>query len=126
MIKEFKKFINRGSVVDLAVGVMIGGAFSKIISSIVDDLVMPFVGVILGGLDFSSLVIKIGEAEIKYGILIQNIVNFFLIAIFLFMIVKLINKANKKDEAKPKETKVTKPEDILLLEEIRDLLKKKK
>lgn len=128
MIKEFKEFINRGSVVDLAVGVMIGSAFSEIISSVVDDLIMPIIGGIFGGFNFSTLNFTIGNSIIKYGLLIQNIVNFFLIAAFLFIIIRFINKFNKKEDSKNKQ-KATPPapsEDVVLLKEIRDLLKNKK
>lgn len=128
MIKEFKDFINRGNVVDLAVGVMIGGAFSKIISSIVDDLVMPIVGGIFGGFDFSTLNFMIGDSTVKYGMLIQNIVNFFLIAVFLFIVIRFLNKISKKEDKKKQQnnTPPTPSEDIILLKEIRDLLKNKK
>ena len=96
LIREFKVFIERGNVVDLAVGVVIGSAFSKIVSSVVDDLLMPIIGVILGGLDFSNLSIKIGDSVIKYGSFINNVINFFIIAICVFILVKLINKLTKK------------------------------
>lgn len=122
MIKEFKKFISRGSVMDLAVGVMIGGAFGKIVSSLVDDLLMPLIGLIFGGLDFSNLSANVGESVFKYGNFIQNIINFLFIALTLFVIIKFINRVKPKKE-EPKE-KVETPADIKLLEEIRDLLKK--
>ena len=122
-IGEFRKFISRGAVLDMAIGVIIGGAFSKIVSSLVDDIFMPLLGVVLGGLDFSGLSIKIGDASIMYGSFIQSIVDFSIIAICIFTIVKIINKIihiKKKEEEKvvPK-----KSEEVLLLEEIRDLLK---
>ncbi|MGM9881839.1 MAG: large-conductance mechanosensitive channel protein MscL [Bacilli bacterium] len=126
LIKEFKVFIERGNVVDLAVGVVIGSAFSKIVSSVVDDLLMPIIGIILGGLDFSNLSIKIGDSVIKYGSFINNVINFFIIAICVFILVKLINKLTKKKEAVEEETKeIQKSDEVLLLEEIRDELKKK-
>ena len=124
MIKEFKSFINRGNVVDLAVGVMIGGAFGKIITSIVDDLFMPLIGGLIGGVKFSSLSFSIGESIIKYGMLIQNIVNFILIAIFLFIVVKALNKMKPKKVEE--EAKAIPAADVVLLTEIRDLLKKNK
>ena len=120
MIKEFKEFIAKGPVLDLAVAVVIGAAFGAIINSLVNDLIMPVVGMILGGIDFSELAVKVGSAELKYGLFIQNIVNFLIIAFCLFLIVKAFNKASKKKEEKP-----AKPADVELLEEIRDLLKKK-
>ncbi len=119
---EFKKFIERGNVIDLAVGVLIGGAFSKIVSSLVNDLFMPFVGILIGGHDFTNLTLKVGDAEIRYGSLIQNIVDFLIIAFCIFIFISIINKFfNKKEEVK----EVTKKSDeVVLLEEIRDLLKK--
>ena len=125
LIREFKVFIERGNVVDLAVGVVIGSAFSKIVSSVVDDLLMPIIGVILGGLDFSNLSIKIGDSVIKYGSFINNVINFFIIAICVFILVKLINKLTKKKEAVEEAKEVKKSDEVLLLEEIRDELKKK-
>ena len=125
MIKEFKKFISRGNVLDLAVGVIIGGAFSKIVASVVDDLLMPLIGSLLGGFDFTSLSVKIGDAVIKYGSFIQNVFNFLFIALALFLIIKFINKLQKpKQDEKETKAPVVKPDDVLLLEEIRDLLKK--
>ena len=128
MIKEFKQFISRGNVVDLAVGVIIGGAFGKIVTSLVDNIIMPLVGVIIGGIDFSNLVLKVGKAEVAYGLFIQNIVDFLIIAFCIFMFVKAINKltekAKKKEEAEKKKEVPAKPDEVKLLEEIRDLLKK--
>lgn len=119
-MKEFKKFIQRGNVVDFAVGVIMGAAFGKIVSSLVGDIIMPFVGILIGGLDFSNLVIKIGESTIKYGLFLQNIVDFFIIAFCVFILVKIMNKiVRKKEEA----VKVNKQEE--LLEEIRDIIKDK-
>ena len=119
---EFKKFIMRGNVLDLAIGVIVGGAFSKIVSSIVNDILMPTIGLIIGGHDFSSLSIKIGNAKIMYGSFIQNIVDFLIIALCIFIMVKIINKFTFKKEKKEESKKA---DDIILLEEIRDLLKKK-
>lgn len=125
IIKEFKTFIERGNVIDLAVGVIIGSAFSKIVSSLVDDLLMPIIGIIIGGIDFSNLTIKVGDSIIKYGSLINNIINFFIISFCIFIIVKFINKlTSKKKEVKEEEKK--KSDEVLLLEEIRDEIKKKK
>lgn len=123
-IQEFKKFISKGNVVDLAVAVIIGGAFGKIVSSLVNDILMPIIGVILGGLDFTSLSINFGDATIKYGLFIQNIVDFLIIAICIFIMIKFIEKILPKKEEIKETTK--KSEDIILLEEIRDLLKEKK
>lgn len=122
-IKEFKEFISRGSVIDLAVAVVIGGAFTKIVNSLVDDIIMPIIGVIIGGINFEHLMITVGTAEIKYGMFIQTIVNFILISLVIFSIIKSINQFKKKEEEKPEEPE--KPsEDIVLLTEIRDLLRK--
>ena len=101
IINEFKTFIERGNVVDLAVGVVMGSAFSKIVTSVVDDLLMPIMGIVIGGHDFSNLSIKVGESTIRYGSLINNIINFFIIAFCIFLLVKFINKLtsiNKKKE----------------------------
>ncbi len=118
--KEFKEFISKGNVIDLAVGVIIGGAFGKIVSSLVNDIIMPLVGIIIGGIDFNTLTLTIKDATINYGIFIQNIVDFLIIAFCIFLFLKVILKLKKKDkkEEAPKE----KPEDIKLLIEIRDLL----
>lgn len=129
MLKEFKEFISRGNVLDMAVGVIIGGAFSKIVASVVNDLLMPIIGMILGGLDFTSLSLKIGDAVIGYGAFIQNVVDFLIVAACIFILLKIINKIthkeNKKEEKKVEE-KPKKADDIVLLEEIRDLLKENK
>ena len=125
MIKEFKKFISRGNVIDLAVGVVVGGAFSKIVSSLVDNIIMPLVGIIIGGIDFTKLAVKVFDVEIQFGIFLQNVVDFLIIAFCIFIVVKLVNKVTKKEEKKP-ETKPVKPNQEILLEEIRDLLKENK
>lgn len=122
VIKEFKKFIERGSVIDLAVGVVIGGAFSSIVTSLVNDIIMPLIGIIIGGIDFTGLSFKVGSAYIKYGNFIQNIINFLIIAFALFLLVKGINKLSHKEEPKKEEPK--KSDEVILLEEIRDTLKK--
>ncbi len=121
---EFKTFISRGNVVDMAVGVIIGSAFGKIVTSLVNDVLMPIIGVFLGGLDFSDLSIKVGDATIKYGSFIQTIVDFLIVAFCIFMIVKLFESFKKKKEEEIEETP-KKSDEVLLLEEIRDLLKKK-
>ncbi|MFR5262704.1 MAG: large-conductance mechanosensitive channel protein MscL [Christensenellales bacterium] len=122
-IKEFKEFISRGNVIDLAVAVVIGGAFTKIVNSLVDDIIMPIIGVIIGGINFENLMVTVGTAEIKYGMFIQAVVNFLLIALVIFTIIKAINKFKKKEEEKPEEPAAP-SEDIVLLTEIRDLLRK--
>lgn len=126
MIKEFKEFISRGNVIDLAVGVIIGGAFGKIVTSLVNDIIMPIVGIIIGGLNFSQLSVSVGEATIAYGAFIQSIVDFFIIALCIFLIIKLINRLRRKKEAPVEEPKEPEPsKEELLLAEIRDLLRNK-
>lgn len=126
MSKEFKEFISKGNVLDLAVGVIVGGAFGKIVTSLVDDIIMPIIGLIIGGIDFSGLSLKIGDATVKYGMFIQNVVNFLIIAFSIFLVVKAVNKMRRikpeKEEA-PAEPQKTNEE--ILLTEIRDLLKNK-
>ncbi len=121
MLKEFRDFINRGNVVDLAVAVIIGGAFGAIITSLVDDIIMPLIGVIIGGVDFASLSIQVGEASILYGSFIQAIVNFSIIAFVLFLIVRSFNKLQKEEEEAPPAPPELSAEETLLTE-IRDLL----
>ena len=123
LVDEFKAFIKRGNVIDLAVGVIIGGAFSSIVSSLVDDILMPLIGVVIGGYDFSELSIKIGQSTIKYGMFIQNIINFLIIAFCVFIFVKTLNKLEHNKEEINKEK--VKSEEVVLLTEIRDLLKNK-
>lgn len=98
MIKEFKEFISRGNVLDLAVGVVIGSAFSAIINSLVEDIITPLVGMIIGGIDFSSLSVTVGNAELMYGNFIQAIINFLIIAFCLFLVVKAANSLRRKEE----------------------------
>ena len=93
MIEDFKKFIAQGNVLDLAVGVIIGGAFGKITASLVDNILMPLIGIIMGGVDFTSLSVKVGAAEVKYGNFIQAIIDFLIIAFVIFMVVKAANSA---------------------------------
>lgn len=100
---EFKKFIMRGNVIDLAVGVIIGGAFQAIVSSLVDDIVTPLLGIILGKVDFSSLAVKIGAATINYGKFITAIINFFIMALVIFAIIKVINDVSERLRKKPEE-----------------------
>lgn len=126
IIAEFKTFIMRGNVVDLAVGVVMGGAFSKIVSSLVNDIMMPFIGVIIGGLDFTNLSINVGNAKIMYGSFIQNIIDFLIIALCIFLFVKVINRLAHKKEVKEEKEEVKVSEEILLLREIRDSLQPKK
>ncbi len=125
---EFKSFISRGNVVDMAVGVIIGGAFGKIVTSLVNDILMPLIGVIVGGVDFSNLSIKVGDATIAYGNFIQTIFDFLIVAFCIFLMVKLFERFRKKEnkEEEKKEEAPKKSDEVLLLEEIRDLLAKNK
>ena len=120
---EFKEFIARGNVVDMAVGVIIGGAFGKIVTSLVNDILMPLIGIIIGGLDFSALSIKIKDASIAYGSFIQAIVDFLIIAFCIFTMIKFFERFKVKEEVKEEEAP-KKSDEAILLEEIRDLLKK--
>ena len=126
MIKEFKEFISRGNVLDLAVGVIIGGAFNKIVSSLVDNILMPLIGLIIGGIDFSSLSVKVGNAEIAYGLFIQNIVDFIIVAFTIFMVIKAINKVMRKKEKKEEAPKGPSDEVLLLTEIKNELVKQNK
>ena len=124
---EFKEFIMRGDVVDLAVGVIVGGAFGKIVTSLVNDILMPIIGVIIGGIDFSNLSINFVDAKIMYGSFIQQVIDFLIVSFCIFMFVKVVTRFTRKEEEKEeKAEKVKKSEEVLLLEEIRDLLKDKK
>ncbi len=123
-VEEFKKFIARGNVIDLAVGVIIGGAFSSIVTSLVNNILTPILGLVLGGADFSNLAITFKDTRIEYGAFIQSVIDFLIVAVCIFALVKFINKImhlKKKEEEKPAEPK--KSAEVLLLEEIRDLLK---
>ena len=121
MWQDFKKFALKRNVIDLAVGVVIGGAFSKIVSSLVDNILMPIVGLLLGGFDFTKLEYTYDDATIKYGQFIQNIVDFFIIAFSIFLFVKFLQKFRKKQEVKTEVKAPTSEEK--LLSEIRDILK---
>lgn len=129
IIKEFKEFISRGNVMDLAVGIIIGGAFTTIVNSLVKDVIMPFVGLLIGNINFTNLKIVLTpatadkvESAILYGSFIQNVVNFLIVAFVVFLMIKGLNSFRKKKEVAPEAPKVA--EEIILLTEIRDLLKK--
>ena len=127
LMDEFKKFISKGNVLDLAVGVIIGGAFQKIVTSLVNDVIMPLLGIVIGGRDFSNLTIKVKNATINYGIFIQNIVDFLLMAFCIFIFIKLLNSIKDRlEKNKKEEVKLAKSSEEKLLEEIRDLLAKNK
>lgn len=122
MWKEFKEFAMKGNVIDLAIGVIIGGAFGKIVSSLVSDLIMPIIGLLIGGISFDNLQFQVGDAVIKYGLFIQNIVDFLIIALVIFFMLRLINKFKQKQEELPSPPPSPTKEEQLLTE-IRDLLK---
>ena len=125
-LSAFKKFISRGNVIDMAVGVIIGGAFGKIVTSLVNDIIMPLIGIALGKINFASLMFKIGEIEIKYGAFIQTIVDFLIVAFCIFVVIQIFEKFKKKEAEKPEEPPaIVKSDEAILLEEIRDLLKSK-
>ena len=127
MIKEFKEFISKGNVMDMAVGIIIGGAFTAIVNSLVESILMPIIGALSGGLSVADMSVTVGNAAIGYGAFIQAIIDFLLIALVLFSIIKALNKAKAvvapEEEPAPEEPEEV-PADIALLTEIRDLLKK--
>jgi len=128
MLKEFKEFAMKGNVMDMAIGVIIGGAFGKIVTSLVNDIIMPPIGVMMGGVDFSKLAFIIKAATnnnpavtINYGVFINVVINFLIIAFVIFIIVKQLNNLKKEEKKEEKEEKP--PKEVQLLEEIRDALK---
>ena len=126
MLKDFRNFISRGNVIDLAIGVILGAAFTAIVNSVVDDMFMPIIGALLGGINFETLAIQVGDATIMYGMFIQAVINFFLVAFIIFFAMRAIIAVEKElgissDEEQETEPEV--PQDIQLLTEIRDLLK---
>ena len=128
--QEFKEFISRGNVVDMAVGIIVGSAFTAIVTSLVNDIITPIVGMFCAGVDLAQLSIQVGTVQVKYGAFLQAIVNFLIIAFVVFMMIKAMNAASKraaalvKKEAEQEEKPEPKPDpQIVLLEEIRDLLK---
>lgn len=127
MLKEFKDFAMRGNVVDMAVGIIIGAAFGKIVSSLVSDVIMPPIGMVMGGVSFSDLSLALGSGEgaatINYGVFIDTVISFLIIALAVFMLIKAINSMQKKEEEKPAKPPKPSAEETLLTE-IRDLLAK--
>ncbi len=124
MWRDFIKFIQRGNVIDLAVAVIIGGAFGAIVTSLVNDIIMPLIGIITGGINFAGLAAQVGQATVAYGKFIQAVVNFLIVAFVIFLVMRAYEKMRRKQEAKPPEQKKDElPQDIVLLTEIRDLLK---
>lgn len=120
MWKEFREFLARGSVVDLAVAVILGGTFGAIVTSLVNDIIMPLVGIVIGGINFSGLVLQVGNAQVKYGNFIQALVNFVIVAFVLFLVVRTYNRFRRKQPPAPPPPP---PVEVALLTEIRDLLR---
>lgn len=120
--QEFKKFIAKGNVLDLAIAVVIGNAFNKIISSLVSDIIMPLVGIIIGGINLTGIKVTLGSSTLYLGQFAQNVIDFLIIAFSIFLVIKVFNKLSHKKEEE-KKTEVKKSDEIPLLEEIRDLLK---
>lgn len=123
--EEFKTFISKGDVVSMAVGLMVGSAFTAIITALNANIITPILGIIMGGINFSEIVFMVGEAPIGIGAFVQAVINFFITAFVLFCVVKFFNSFKKKEEAKPAPPPAV-PEDVKLLKEIRDLLKENK
>lgn len=121
LIKEFKAFAVRGNVMDLAVAVVVGGAFGKIVSSLVGSIVMPALGVVLGGIDLSTLAFSVRDSAIEYGVFLQSVIDFLIIALAVFFFIKALNTLKRKQEAEAKVAKPSKEEQLLT--EIRDILK---
>ncbi|MEJ9219199.1 MULTISPECIES: large conductance mechanosensitive channel protein MscL [Paenibacillus] len=122
MLKEFKTFALKGNVLDLAIGVIIGAAFGKIVSSLVSDIIMPVIGLLLGGVDFSGLKATIGDATLTYGVFLQTVVDFLIVSFSIFLFIRMLNRFKQKEEEKPEEPPAPSKEELLLAE-IRDLLK---
>ena len=129
MVKEFKEFISRGNVMDMAVGIIIGGAFTSIVNALVESILMPIIGILTGGLSVADMSITVGNASIGIGAFLQAVIDFLIVAWVLFLMIKAMNKAKsvvvKEEEAAPEEPAPV-PEDVQLLTEIRDLLKNQK
>ncbi len=129
IIAEFKEFAMKGSIVDVAIGMIIGAAFSAIITSLVEDIIMPLLGILIGKVDFSGLSVTVGSAKVMYGAFIQSCFSFLLISITIFLCIKAANKARsafeKKEKIEEEEEEAEVAEDVALLTEIRDLLKEK-
>jgi large conductance mechanosensitive channel len=121
LLREFKQFALKGNVIDLAVGVIIGGAFGKIVTSLVNDIIVPFIGLLLGGVDLTTYSTTVGKAVIKYGAFLQTVVDFVIIAFTIFLVIKMFNRFKRKEEIAA-EVQANKTEELLT--EIRDLLKK--
>ena len=125
MLEDFRKFISRGSVINLAIGVIMGAAFTSIVNSLVEDMIMPLIGVLMGGIDFETLAFQVGDASINYGLFIQSVINFLLISLVIFFTMRAVVALDKElgGDDEPETEKVPEiPGEIKLLTEIRDLL----
>ena len=122
---EFKAFISKGDVVSMAVGLMVGSAFTAIITALNTNILTPVIGILMGGIDFADIIVQVGEAKLEVGLFLQAVINFFITAFVLFLVVKFFNSFKKKEEEKPAPAP-KEPEDVKLLKEIRDLLKENK
>ena len=120
LVSEFKEFALKGSLMDMAVGIIIGAAIGKLVGALVDSVLMPLIGLAMGGVDFSSLAMTVGDASIGYGAFIQALIDFLIIAFVIFMLLKMINNMKRKAEEEPEAPS----DDVVLLTEIRDLLKR--
>ena len=119
LVSEFKEFAMKGSLMDMAVGIIIGAAIGKVVGALVESILMPLIGTVMGGVDFSSLAVSVGDASIGYGAFIQALIDFIIVAFVIFMILRAMNNMKKAEEEKEAEP----AEDVALLTEIRDLLK---
>ena len=124
MIKEFREFITKGNVLDLAIAVVMGAAFGKIVSSLVDNIITPLIGILLGGVNFSSLSFTVGKAVVQYGQFVQAVIDFLIISFAIFMFMKVANSLIRKKQAKEEEVLEAVPASEQYLKEIRDLLQK--
>lgn len=126
-VAEFKAFAMRGNVVDLAIAVVIGAAFGRIVSSLVDNIITPVIGLLMGGIDFSGLAIQVGEASITYGMFIQAVIDFLIVALVIFVVIKLMTRLERKQAEDPAANTPAQPsEEVQLLREIRDSLKQQR
>lgn len=121
VVSEFKEFAMKGNLVDMAVGIIIGAAIGKVVGALVDSILMPLIGLVLGGVDFSSLAITVGEANLGYGAFIQALIDFLIVAFVIFMIIKALNNMQKAQDEEPESA----ADEVALLTEIRDLLKQR-
>lgn len=125
LLEEFKAFALKGNVLDLAVAVVIGTAFNRIVSSLVENMIMPIFGILTGGIDFRDLSLRVGDTAVTYGVFLQSVVDFLIIAWAIFVAIKVLRALERKEEAKPASEQSVEPsEEILLLREIRDSLKR--